>query len=119
MTRMSLTRRFVAIVAAALQLTLPLAAYARTTFVPGPGDICTVNRAADHGGQNAPAGEHSTHCALCMHGTPPALPMAAALSIPVTRALAERVAYNGFAPAPTVHARANARAPPRVLTEST
>jgi hypothetical protein len=119
MMRMSLTRRLVAIVAAALQLTLPLAAYARTTFVPGPGDICTVTRAADHGGRNTPAGKHSTHCALCVHGTPPALPMAAALSIPVTRAPAERVAYNGFAPAPTVHARANARAPPGILTEST
>ncbi|MEP7062056.1 MAG: DUF2946 family protein [Betaproteobacteria bacterium] len=112
---MSLTCRIVAIIAAALQLTLPLAAYARTAAVPGGGDVCSVGRAARHDPGRAPAGPHAKHCLLCAHGAPPALPAAPCVPSMQASTGIEVVAMATLAaPQPPRH-RANARAPPRAL----
>lgn len=111
---MSLAKRLIAVAAAALQLTLPLAAYARTPFVPGADDICSVSRAADHHRGNAPAGKHLTHCALCAHGAPPALTARPRAQVPLTQPPAARVSVAAFELPQPAHARANARAPPAV-----
>jgi hypothetical protein len=120
MAAMTVARRILAIVVAALQLTLPLAAYARAPFVPGAGDICSVARALEghrpgpqHPQPATPLHGHgSSHCALCAHGAPPALTCAAAVLAPVDAAPALAVNGAGFSVIALVHAHADARAPP-------
>ena len=119
MTRMPLARRIVAVIAAALQLTLPLAAYARTPIQPGTGDICSVSRASHPDSGGAPAGQHATHCALCAHGAPPALPVSPRASAPVVAAVAIVPALAAFEIPQPSRERANARAPPRRATMPT
>jgi hypothetical protein len=120
MPAMTLARRILAVVVAALQLTLPLAAYARTPFVPGAGDICTAARTP--GGHSrapaqrppvAPLHDHaSSHCALCAHGAPPALPTAAMAIAPVDAAPVVAANAAGCTVTTLAHSRADARAPP-------
>jgi DUF2946 family protein len=110
---MPLTRRIIAIVAAALQLTLPLAAYARPAVVPGGDDICSTRQASSHGPGHAPAEPHAKHCVLCAHGAPPVL--TAAPCVPSMQAATgtEVVALATLAVQQSPRRRANARAPPR------
>ena len=122
MVRMSLTRRLVAIAAALLQLTLPLAGYARTAFVPGDADICSAAfpRNGDHHPAGAPAGKHvATHCALCAHGTPPALPMALRTLPPPLGAFTLRIVATPLLPPRRLPTLANARAPPSLAVVTT
>jgi len=120
MPAMTVARRILAIVVAALQLTLPLAAYARTPFVPGTGDLCSVARALDghsrtpaHRPPAAPLHDHaSSHCALCAHGAPPALTCAAAALAPGDATAAVAVGATGFTLVTLAHGHADARAPP-------
>jgi hypothetical protein len=64
-------RLVVLIVAAALQLAAPLAAYARVATIPDFGDLCSATNNATHGtpGHGTPAPTHH-HCAqsLCCIG---------------------------------------------------
>jgi hypothetical protein len=108
-------RRLVAIVAALLQLALPLSAYARVPapFVPGEADFCSAAHPRTGHAPAAPTHDHgASHCALCAHGAPPALtastPVPPIVATTTIRALAAR----DFAPLPVAHARADARAPP-------
>ncbi len=122
MARVSLTRRLVAIVAALLQLTLPLAGYARTAFAPGDADICSANirRNGDHRPAGAPAGKHaSTHCALCAHATPPALPMTPPSLLPPACAVTLRTVAAPLLLPQRLPTPANARAPPGPATVPT
>lgn len=118
---MSLARHVIALIAAALQLTLPLAAYARTPFVPGAGDLCSVNatthRSSDTDG--SPLLRHGAHCAMCAHGAPPALPSAQGVHLPPIRAALESVALVVGPQQQPVHFRANARAPPPPVIAAT
>ena len=109
---MPLTRRIIAIIAAVLQLTLPLAAYARTALVPGD-DICSTRRAAHHDTGHAPAGPHTKHCVLCAHGAPPVLPGVRCVPSMQASTGAGVVAMATLAVQPPPLHRANARAPPR------
>ncbi len=110
---MTLARRLVAVAAALLQLTLPLAAYAHVPALAGPGDFCSATHRAPSDAPRLPAGHaHTTHCALCAHGTPPALPLAA-MPQPLSCGAALRVASSDILATPSPrHARANSRAPP-------
>jgi hypothetical protein len=108
-------RRLVTIVAALLQLALPLAGYAQapTPFVPGEGDVCSVAHPRTGNAPAAPARSHDcSHCALCTHGAPPALTASTPLPPVVAVATIRARASGDFAPILVAHARADARAPP-------
>jgi len=116
---MTLARRIVAIAAALLQLTLPLAAYARMPRLPGANDLCSAVHAARHDRGGAPTGHHQhlAHCALCAHGSPPALPVSTPFQAPLLRAVATADIAVAFALPTPLRSRANARAPPRIELE--
>jgi hypothetical protein len=121
---MRTAHHLVAIVAALLQLALPLSAYARAPapFVPGEADLCSAVHSRRADGPAAPAPTHhhgSSHCALCAHGAPPALVASPLLPPAVaTRAIRVFVARD-FAPPAVAHARADARAPPLAAHRTT
>jgi hypothetical protein len=119
---MRTARRLVAIVAALLQLALPLAGYAQVPapFVPGENDFCSAVHPRTGPVPAAPAHHHGcSHCPLCAHGVPPALtsstPATPAVAIAAIRAFAPR----DFAPPLVAHVRADARAPPLSVDRST
>ena len=117
---MTLARQIVAIAAALLQLTLPLAAYARAPGIPGANDLCSAAHAARHdGGGGAPSGHHRhlAHCALCAHASPLAPPVSTPLQAPLLRAVAVADNAVAFALSTPLRSRANARAPPRIELE--
>jgi hypothetical protein len=119
---MRTARRLVAIVAALLQLALPLAGYAQmpAPFVPGESDFCSAVHPRTGPAPAAPAHQHgSSHCALCAHGAPPALTPSMPLPPVVALAAIRAFASRDFAPPPVAHARADARAPPHEVDRST